>query len=244
LLLVVLAASAAPAAERKYMAEPFGHPVLKFWLATTKAASYEEAAAHDPHFEDKALWPAELGMDGRPAYMKQEWAAARLLVWKRRDPDKKSGGEVNLMDPRNWLAGGKPARRPPDSKTDVVFPSAAKPYYVLCPHGNKHKAALRCRHVTVGTNAHVSVFGCRPTGNWWIKKGGSIYERHGGGFAGSNHAFARNDNVPGYRPGLGLLRPPGWTLDTCRRNLLLKPLTDAPALRNSSHVRPVNASNQ
>ncbi len=215
LLAVVGTAAVASAGERKYIAEPFAHPVLKFWLATTKAPSYDKAAAHDPHFEDKALWPDELRMDGDPAYMSQGWAAARLLVWNRRDGDKKAGGQVDMMDPRNWLEGGKPATRPPDNDTDVLFPSADKPYYALCSHGNKHQVSLPCRHITVGTNANVSVFGCRPRGNWWVKAGGSIYERHGGGFAGSNHAFARNDNVPGCRPGLGLLRPPDWTEEKC-----------------------------
>jgi len=218
--MVLCVTTQAFAKERKPMAEPFDHPVLQFWLKTTEAPGYDKAAAHDPHFEDKAVWPDELKMDGEPAYMRQIWPEARLLVWSRRDPDKKSGGQVSLMSPGNWLEGGRPAKRPPDDKTDVLFPSADKDYYVLCSHGNKYRHPLKCRHVTVGTNAHVSVFGCRPTGNWWIKAGGSIYERHGGGFKGSNHAFARNDNVPGYRPGLGLLRPSDWPPEQC-------PLLDA-----------------
>jgi hexosaminidase len=200
------------AGPREAMATPFDHPVLAAWQKTAEAPSYDEATADDPHYNDDVLWPAFLEMDGKPAYMSQSWKPVRVMVWNRRDADKRSGSKVNLMDPANWLVDGKVAKRPPDPQTDVVFPSAEKPYYVHTSHGDKYKQALPCRHVTVGTNANVSVFGCRPTGNWWIKKGGSIYERHGGGFRGARtHTFARNDNVPAYRPGLGLLRPGKWT---------------------------------
>ncbi len=198
-------------AASKPMAAPYDHPVLKMWQATTKAPGYAKATAHDPHYEDAAVWPKELQMDGPPAYMGEKWEPARLLIWNRRDPDERTGGQVDIMDPANWLENGKPAEDPPDYDADVVFPDGAKPYFVLCSQGNREQRDLRCRHLTVGNNARVSVFGCGPKGNWWVKKGGSIYERHGGRFLGEGHAFARNDNVPAYRPGLGFVRPAEWS---------------------------------
>ncbi len=215
-VLLVATATPAPGAEpnqRKEMARPFDHPVLQFWIKTTKAPSYDKAFAHYPQFQDKQLWPDELSMDGEPAYRQQKWEPTRLLIWNRRDPDQKSGSQVNLMDPANWLENGQPAKRPPDAKSDIVFPSHAAPYHLRNSHGDRFQNSIKCRHITVGTNANISVFGCDPTGNWWIKKGGKIYERHGGAFSGATHAFARNDNVPAYRPGLGVIRPAKWSTE-------------------------------
>jgi hypothetical protein len=37
-----------------------------------------QSAAHDPRFQDKALWPA---LDGKESFTAQVWERARLFVW-------------------------------------------------------------------------------------------------------------------------------------------------------------------
>ncbi|MCF7730561.1 MAG: chitobiase/beta-hexosaminidase C-terminal domain-containing protein [Akkermansiaceae bacterium] len=201
--------SPAGASPAEIMRAPYEHPVLKRWLAVTDSKIYDQASAHDPCFNDPLLWPAFLKEDGDPDYPKQAWPKARLLVWARRDADDNYFKKVSPADPANWLEDGKPATTAPDKATDVIFPNADKPYMV---NGHFKEYILECRHLTVGRNASVPLWGARVFGNWWIKKGGFIYERHSGGFSGPTHSFARNDNVPAWRPGLGW-RPNGWSAE-------------------------------
>lgn len=175
---------------------------LEMWEQTTRTPGYDDATAHKPRYDDAVVWPASLEQDGEPAYRRQEWEPARVLIWDRRD-GRREGRTVSVLDPSNWVrADGEPAEAPPDKDTDVVFPDHDEPYYVHTGKGDRHEESFHSRHLTVGRNADVNVMGLRAHGNWWIKQGGYIYERHGGGFQGEAHTFARNDNVPQWRPGM------------------------------------------
>ncbi len=194
-----------------YATKPGDGPWLTGWIAATQSPVYALATAHEPQFADKTLWPEVTDEDGTPAYKTQIWPRTRLLVWNRRD-DERAGKQIDVIDPANWLENGKPATDGPDAETDIIFPSSEKPYWVSCSAGDKFQRGFPVRHITVGANAIISLFGLECNGNWWVRKGGSIYERHGGAFMGKFHTFARNDNTPAWRP-CPNPRPPGKTLE-------------------------------
>jgi hypothetical protein len=203
--------ASAPAIKPTYAARPYAGSWLTTWIEAAKAPAYAHATAHEPNYADKALWPAVTDEDGIPAYKTYAWPKARLLIWNRRD-DEKAGKQADVVDPANWLQDGKPALEGPDEETDVVFPDSETRYFILCSAGDKFQRGFSVRHITVGKNATVSVFGLGCNGNWWIRNGGSIYERHSGAFVGKHSTFARNDNTPAWRP-CPTPRPPEQTDD-------------------------------
>ena len=136
----------------------------------TAAASeaYQTATAHDPHYDDPALWPAEDVK--RAAYAKQAWLKGRLMVWAK--PGVSSRGSDGA-DPKYWLEDGKPATKPFDENTDLVFPDfAGGMYWVSITDGRKYQPA-RFRHLTIGRGAEI-VGHLSSKGNLWIKAGGVI----------------------------------------------------------------------
>lgn len=163
------------------------------WVAAVGTEIYSKGTAHDPHFDDAILWPEA---DGKPAYKKETWPAARVLVWARAelfkgDPnDSKNWDKSDPQDPENWLENGKPATAPPDRNTDVVFPRSEKQYVNF----SGDKALFECRHLTVEDNARIE-YVMWIHGNLWIKKGGQTHMFRKGEFRGRKHSFARNDNM-------------------------------------------------
>lgn len=143
------------------------------------------ATAGEPHYEDRSLWPEHVK---ETAYYKETWAKARVLVWAH--PGKSDRG-TDPTDPRNWLENGKPATKPFDENTDLVFPSSDSRYMARVK-----KQTLSCRHLTVGHNARVVLQKLTAYGNVWIKEGGDIGWLEE--LSGDKHTFARNDNS---RPG-------------------------------------------
>jgi len=143
--------------------------------------AYRVATAGDPHYENRALWPEHMG---ETAYYREKWPKARVLVWAHPG---KSDRSVDPTQPRNWLENGKPATKPFDEETDLVFPDSDSRYMARVK-----KQTLACRHLTVGRNAFVSLQKLTVHGNVWIKEGGDIGWLEE--FSGDEHTFARNDN--------------------------------------------------
>lgn len=213
LLFVTLMAGAVeppPTQQMPPMAKPFASPALEQWRTAVKAPSYATAGAHAPDFPNAVLWPKICDEDGTPAYKKQAWPKARLLVWNRFEGDEKAARSIDHDDPGNWLEDGKAATDLPDEDSDVVFPNRDQPYRFHTGHGSRQEKAWQSRHLTVGRNANVYTMGWSVHGNLWIKDGASPYFRHGGEFKGAKtHCFARCDIAPAWRPGLGR-RPAEW----------------------------------
>jgi len=150
-------------------------------LGPIQATEPAEATAHDPHFQDKMLWPADVE---KTAYFKETWPKATLMVWARTE---KSGAPVDPKDPANWLVDGKPATNAPNANTDVYFPEGS---FLRV----RDKAPLgKVRHLTVGRGVRVpKSVAIRPTGNVWIRERGMVAEV--GAFSGEKDVFLRNDN--------------------------------------------------
>ncbi len=95
------------------------------------AVDYRGATAHDPHFDDAALWgDADVK---RAAYARESWPKGRLYVWAQ--PGKSGGkrfrGALKAVAPANWLLDGKPAQELVlDEHTDLLFPASETPYRV------------------------------------------------------------------------------------------------------------------
>jgi len=146
---------------------------------------YAGAAAHEPHYDNGALWSAE---QRKAAFVEQEWPKARLLVWAT--PGKTVRSRA-FADPENWLEDGKPATEPIDGNTDLVFPDADQEYRVS---PSRERVLVPVRHLTIGRNAKMALEpgGFDVYGNIWIRRGGSIR-----GFRflkGTTHTFVRSDN--------------------------------------------------
>ena len=143
------------------------------------------ACAHDPHYEDRALWPAEVD---KTAYRKQAWAKARLLVWAH--PGKGGPGAPDPASARNWLEGGRPATSVPDANTDVLLPDSAAPYSL--GHRGAMTPSLTCRHLTVGDNATVYAVRLAFHGNVWIRPRGGLRLKTLAP-VGDKHTFLRSE---------------------------------------------------
>jgi len=154
---------------------------MPIFVACSSAAEPAEATAHDPHFQDKALWPADVE---KTAYFKESWPKAPLMIWARTE---RTGAAVEPKDPANWLVAGKPATEPPNANTDVYFPEGS---FLRV----RDKAPLgKVRHLTVGRGVRIpKSVAIRPTGNVWIKERGTVAEV--GAFSGEKDVFLRNDN--------------------------------------------------
>jgi hypothetical protein len=194
---VLIVSAAATVAAGQILANlPDKRPAV--WMKAADAPGCAEATAHEPHFEDDALWPE---VDGRPAFKDQKWTKARLLIWRwpgrsvefdRRNPNWMT---LDLMAPKNWInaATGEPATRRFDRETDVYFPGTPEGYSLL-GNPNSNEWALNARHITLGENVHIRVRAWNTWGNLWIKKGAKLFGRVGGHLDGGEHSFVRNDN--------------------------------------------------
>ncbi len=145
--------------------------------------NYEQATAHEPHFDDRGIWPEWVK---QTEFVQVKWPEARVLVWKHVGTTTRG---ADVSDPANWLENGEPAKTGPDENTDIIITSG--------PDGAKTflagKASLHCRHFTVGSNVGAFLKTVSPHGNVWIKKGGSFHQMHPNG---DSHVFWRSDNEP------------------------------------------------
>ncbi|HUS44565.1 MAG TPA: hypothetical protein VM219_00815 [Phycisphaerae bacterium] len=160
-------------------------------------ADLKAPSAHNPCFDQPGLWPEDVK---ETAYYQQKWEPARLLVWARVG---ERVGENALMDPKNWLeyppspsgsavASGKPATRPPDENTDILFPDSDSFYSI-----GTGDIALQVRHLTVGANASMGISRMEFCGNVWVRKGQwgpGLHVNFPLAFGGKA-AFARNDDA-------------------------------------------------
>jgi len=165
--------------------------------AEAPAHNYRGAAAHDPRFEDKQLWPM---LKGKESYAAQAWPKGRLMVWAK--PGTSGGrrvrGGINLLDPSNWTEDGKPCRKVVfDENTDIVLPASDTPYQINGREDRGWPDAFR--HITVERNAVLGGGGDgkgrKIHGNVWIKPGGGMDAQGATQFLGAGHAFFRNDNT-------------------------------------------------
>ncbi len=182
LLIVVMASytgpvSAAPAAQDQPAAEksPF--------LESVQAPAYTSATAHEPMFDNAKLWPGDAKKSN---YAQQEWPKSRVLVWAQPGQSAKDGWDVKY-----WLEDGKPATKPFDENTDLVFPDHGTHYtWVSLTPGRKYQPAS-FRHLTVGKgNGIIGHFSAGA--NVWIKAGGQV--RFLDSMVGGKNTFVRNDN--------------------------------------------------
>ena len=166
--------------------------------AGARSPNYAKAAAHDPMFEDKTLWPM---LTGKEYYPKQAWPKARLMVWAKPGTNggKRARG-IDLLDPKNWIEDGRPCTKVVfDENTDIVLPPADKPYSI---NGREDGAAWPdvFRHITVCRNALLGGGGDgkgrKIHGNVWIKQGAGMDAQGATQFLGPGHVFFRNDNTP------------------------------------------------
>jgi len=149
-------------------------------------------SAHNPCFQDKALWP---NLDGKEAFPKEAWPKARLLVWGHPGKDCRGGTDLSPQLARNWIdAGtGRPADSLPDKETDVLIPASDTPYTVVSDWGTG-RMDIFFRHITVGRGAHFRVEHYECWGNIWVQEGGMLGSHHATSHKGTRHTFVRNDN--------------------------------------------------
>ncbi len=160
------------------------------WLGVALAPVVAaEPTAHDPHYGDRAVWPAWVE---KADFRKETWPPGRLLVWAASD------GRANPADPACWIelrprasgaaSRGRTPAKGPDENTDVVFPGGVR------VSGAKGQGRLLVRHVTVEPEAQVRLSEVDIQGNLWVRKGGS-FSRAKGIFGGRDkHTFCRSDN--------------------------------------------------
>lgn len=183
LALVTITLIATPAARSQSAASEIP-PKDPWYLKSIQAPAYVTATAHDPNYNNKELWPAEMQ---KAAFVKQPWPKTRVLVWA-----KPGGGETkDGWEAKYWLENGKPTTEPFDEDTDLVFPDfPSGMYWVHLTEGRKYQPAS-FRHLTVGRGAgiigHFSV-----GGNTWIRQGGMV--RYLDSTVGKQNTFLRNDN--------------------------------------------------
>jgi hypothetical protein len=154
-------------------------------------AAATRPSAHNPCFDKKGLWPTDVK---KTAYYKQKRAPARLLVWA-----KKGDHNESVLAAGNWLehsasrggsavTGGKPARKGPDEKTDLLFPDAGERCRVGADTGT-----LKARHITIGRNVRLTTKSLILEGNIWVRESGGLRCRNPK-FGGGRGTFARNDS--------------------------------------------------
>ncbi len=174
------------------------------WSATADAPGYDQATAHEPQFDDKAIWPQ---VTGKEEFLKGTWSGGHTYVWA--NPGINSQARRNKQgpdpfDPASWLENGKtPQSVVFGQDTDLVFPPSDKRYSVDLSGEAMRNAGFRSefRHLTVGRNAHLSCggdgAGRRHYGHVWIKHGGSMGGNGEAKFVGDQPAFFRCDTDPG-----------------------------------------------
>lgn len=163
---------------------------------------YGAALAHEPMYDDKALWPH---LTGAEYFLRNALPKARVLVWAKPGVD---GGKRGLdpTDPANWIdqTTGKPADRLLDLETDLVLPAADTRYRVdllhIGPDGGESDQVLDLRCITVARNAALLLPIAKVAGNVWVHRGGACAVDATVHVVGSAHTFHRNDN-PRTRPG-------------------------------------------
>jgi len=193
--LVFLAAADGLAAEAGAPADPA--PGAASAAAPDSHPDYAKAAAHDPMFSNKALWP---NLTGKEYFLRSTWPKARLYVWA--NPGKGGGqragrGALDVADPKNWLEDGKPAAQLIlDENADLLFPASQTRYSVGFRDTDMREV---CRHLTLSPGAEFvgggDGRGRTLYGNVWIKKGGKMYAQGATNFVGDRHTFCRNDNA-------------------------------------------------
>jgi len=136
------------------------------WDKTAEAPGYDDDVAHAPKYDPKR-WP---GLTGDEPFFTQKWPEGRVYIRK--------GGQ--------WVDenGQRVAKAVFGDTTDVVLPSADKPYSV---------GIGSFRHATIGRNASLKGSG-NVFGNLWVKHGGSFRAKTLRTI-GSGQRFLRNDNT-------------------------------------------------
>lgn len=166
------------------------------WPELSSVAGYEEATAHEPQFQNKALWP---NVTGKENFVTQKWPAGRVYVWAHPGEGSKDGkmGKHDFSSPASWLENGKtPSKVVFDELTDLVFPGSATRYAIST--GSLGGSQI-FRSITIGRNCNVSGGGDgrgrQIFGNVWVKRLGGLYAQGGTRILGKEHSFIRNDNV-------------------------------------------------
>lgn len=153
-------------------------------IPSPDSAAYAKATAHNPHYEDRTLWPTWVE---KTDFYKQDWPKARVLVWAHTD---KSTRGLDLTEAKHWRReNGEPAKRGPDEHTDIIFPRS--------PNGQRyqvsgHRTGCHARHMTVERDCRGWLKNVHVHGNVWLKKGGSW---HGLLPHGPENTFMRNDSA-------------------------------------------------
>ncbi len=165
------------------------------WSASADAPGYADATVHEPHFDDRRLWP----VSAKAKFLAETWPTARLLVWAHpgesggdRDPRAKH----QVFDLDNWIeaATGKPPTKLLDEKTDVLLPASDTPYMVHYRKRGEEHFPFTIRHLTVESGAYWRTSGVGVLGNVWIKRGGRVANHGSLKFLGPKDTFCRNDN--------------------------------------------------
>lgn len=179
------------------------------WAKGAEAPGYAKASAHEPRFDDRALWP--LLQDDEP-FTKQAWPKGRLVVWAKPGTSGDKAG-LDPWDAANWLVDGQPGTGDAEAlmgpETDLLFPASDKPYTVQIREAHHGHASFKnqvWRHITVERGATfrggADAIGRKVAGNVWVKKGGSLYGQGSMTFIGSAHSFVRNDNAATSKEGV------------------------------------------
>lgn len=174
---------------------------IVWWKQAVSAPGYGKATAHDPQFNDKALWPQ---LTGKEKYLKQEWSKGRLYIWANPGQSGNLHAKRSALDPsrpEHWIdaATGRPASELVlDENTDLFFPASKQVYQVGFRTTNVKETI---RHVTIEPGAEFIGGGDGRGrvihGNVWVKKGGRLYAQGSTALVGDKHTFFRNDNVYG-----------------------------------------------
>ncbi|MEX1016573.1 MAG: hypothetical protein WDZ31_07495 [Phycisphaeraceae bacterium] len=176
------------------------HPQWTRWSEqASQSPAYLEATAHEPRFEDDALWPM---LQGQEAFAEQRGSEqGRAYRWAH--PGRNGGarwrGALDPTDPSNWidLATGERAEQLIlDEHTDLVLPASEEPYKV----GFRDTGVQEnLRHVTINPGAAFigggDGVGRTIHGNVWLKRGGAMDAQGATRFVGTAETFFRNDNT-------------------------------------------------
>ncbi len=156
---------------------------------------HKGATAHEPHFEDKQVWPK---LTGKEYFVAQRWGKGKLMVWAHPGTNggKRAKG-LNPFDPNSWIEDGQPCRKVAfDKNTDILLPASDKPYQL---NFREDPWPEVYRHITVERGATFGGGGDgrgrQIHGNVWIKQGAGMDAQGATRFMGDGHTFFRNDNT-------------------------------------------------
>ncbi len=150
-------------------------------LATGYELNAAEPSAHDPQFDNAAVWGDWVD---RTDFVKQDWPKARLLIWAHVGQNTRG---LDFNDPAQWkTADGKPAATGPDHNTDLLFPAGK--YNAI----GKKNVPIDCRHLTIGKGVRVALRSIHAHGNVWLKNGVSSISQVKP--RGPAYVFWRNDD--------------------------------------------------